>query len=824
MCSRLYVVSNKIISRSFGHPVFGRMVLVLMCLLFYGSAKAQSYFIFGRVTDNYTKLPVTGLHVFVNGRESESFTDLEGNFRVAHNPVKSLRFKGDIYRDLVVENPVNNGPFLDLVIKLTRTFEFETESNAEGITVMEKVFDRRFANNPVNKRPFRCNIYDKLVIYTDSLERARSLVNSTLQIFGKKHKLNPFKGDHNIFTLETSSRRLYKNALHRRETIAGLRASGIEEFSATAPLSRMQSFSVYDNYVIINSAQYISPLAGNPLIRYVFTVLDTAYTGTDTLYVVKFNPRKGHYVQTLKGYMHINTKGYAVQYIQAVPVSMNNLNERFTQTYTRYNGSDWFPAETQGEFTFDNFLNRHITITGRQKSYYSKVKFREKMNASDFSDVVLDFDSAAGARDSIYWSTNRFAPLSLRDSNTFAFYNMQGKLRNFGYIVNIGERLYEGQLNFNKIGIDLDRVLSFNYYENFRLGMGAHSNYLLNNRLRVGGYYGYGFRDKRNKYGFDAAYNLFPKYVFTPGFNYSNDLAEPGGQQFYAEKKMYGSELLRNYQFPRLDIAVREELFTTMQPFRNIHLKLGAAHTLKFPKYYYVFSGTPAHAYEFFELTAAARISIGERFARLRLDKISLGTSFPEVWLQFTKGQKNLFGGDFDYRKYEAKINWRFRILGTGQSGVQLVAGLANGTLPYLALFNGRGSYREASFVTFNAFETMRYNEFASDRYTYLFLTHNFLPIYIPGYPFQPYFTLMQNMGIGSISNPSAHALDKTMSVKSLEKGYAETGLFINDGYVFNFFGLKAGLGIGLFYRYGANRMPKTADNVITKFALTFSI
>ncbi|MES2387511.1 MAG: DUF5686 family protein [Bacteroidota bacterium] len=797
--------------------------LLFAALLAPGKLYAQSYYVKGNISDSFYRRPAGAIHIIINNGEAETISDMEGNFNIARSkPIVSLKFKNELYRELTIY-PADSTKSRPLRIKLSlrKLFDFPENTSPEAQALIKKVLERRAANNPLSKKPFSYYNYDKLVIYTDSLLRAKKMVNSVLRVFNN-HKLSPFEGDHNVFMLETSAKSRYLDELHRSELITALRVSGIDEFSASAPLNRLQSFSVYDNYLVINSSKYISPLAGNPFRRYSFTVSDTVNTPGDTLYIVKYAPLPGHYPDAVRGWLHISRQGWAVQYAEAVPVLKNKLNARFVQSYTRYNSTDWFPNETYGEFAIENFMGQGITIFGRQKSRYHKVSFREKMNRADFSDVVLDFDSISGARDSAYWQQNRMEPLTRRDSNTFAFYDMQGRLRNFGYMVNLGERLYQGQINFNHVGIDLNRVISFNLYENLRLGIGIHSNYLMNSRLRTGGYFGYGLNDERWKYGFDLGYNLLPKYALTPGIAYSNDLSEPGPVTFFSDKKMYGSESLRYLQLPRLDIAVCEEFNLTAKPVRNVNIRLAAIHTLKLPRYDYTYKDVNTGSFEFMEFRLAGRFSPGEQFARLAKDKISLGTKYPELWLQYTKAI-NALGGDYAYNKVEGKINYTFRILGTGNTGVQLSGGIVSGDVPYTNLFNGRGSYRgEASFVTFNSFETMRYNEFAFDRYAGLFLTHNFMPIYIPGYPFLPYFTLMHNTGLGSLRNAGLHS---NGIAKALKGPYFETGFFVNDAYVFNVFGLKSGVGIGFFTRYGENSLPGgLSKNYVLKFALTFSI
>jgi hypothetical protein len=106
-------------------------------------------------------------------------------------------------------------------------------------------------------------------------------------------------------------------------------------------------------------------------------------------------------------------------------------------------------------------------------------------------------------------------------------------------------------------------------------------------------------------------------------------------------------------------------------------------------------------------------------------------------------------------------------------------------------------------------------NEFTSDRYASLFLSHNFGTLLFRSKYFSPEPELVTNLGIGSLSHPENH-LDE--DVKSFEKGYFESGIVINKM-------VRLGvtdLGLGWFYRYGPYAMPTAKENMAWKIAFQF--
>ena len=115
----------------------------------------------------------------------------------------------------------------------------------------------------------------------------------------------------------------------------------------------------------------------------------------------------------------------------------------------------------------------------------------------------------------------------------------------------------------------------------------------------------------------------------------------------------------------------------------------------------------------------------------------------------------------------------------------------------------------------------MGYNEFLSDRYVALFYSHNLGDIYIRRLRKQPSLVISQNMGWGSLKRSERH---NRFDFKTMEKGYIESGAFLNNVLVLNGFGIHMGLGAGLFVRYGPYQFPTAKENLVFKIAVDFQL
>ena len=209
------------------------------------------------------------------------------------------------------------------------------------------------------------------------------------------------------------------------------------------------------------------------------------------------------------------------------------------------------------------------------------------------------------------------------------------------------------------------------------------------------------------------------------------------------------------------------------------------------------------------------RFAYGEKFMKNTRSILSLGTSYPIILFAATHGFNDILGGQFDYNRFDFKISHSFFTKYLGTTSYTFEAGLIDRDIPYVNLYNAKASYRSFTLYSPASFATMRMNEFTSDRYASLFLSHNFGTLLFRSKYFSPEPEIVTNLGIGSLSHPENH-LDE--DVKSFEKGYFESGIVINKM-------VRLGvtdLGLGWFYRYGPYAMPTAKENMAWKIAFQF--
>jgi hypothetical protein len=209
------------------------------------------------------------------------------------------------------------------------------------------------------------------------------------------------------------------------------------------------------------------------------------------------------------------------------------------------------------------------------------------------------------------------------------------------------------------------------------------------------------------------------------GYQYFDDLVEPGQPKFFREETISSAERLRKYQIPRFDIEVQHQATASVSLWPNLGFQ--AAYNFRFirPLYDYSFNAqgieglapTPLSSFTTNEAVLGFKWTIGERFIRLRRNLVSIGSKWPSLYVNYTYGLVNAAGQQTPYRRYDLKSQYQFKAPGWGSTGLSLLAGRIVGNVPYSLLWTGKPSYQDASAVITNSFETMRYNEFLADEY-----------------------------------------------------------------------------------------------------------
>jgi hypothetical protein len=817
---------------------------------------AQQYTIEGRINDKQTGAPLAFVNMIVTGNpQIGSTADIDGNFKISASfPITSLSFSYVGYKDQTISIHDTGHVIKHLVIKLEEaSFNLKEVTILPGVNpalrIIQRAIDNSDKNNPEKVRSFTYTSYNKMYATSDlkatadtlnsldSLKRSKASADTSKK---KKEGLSGILKKQYLFLTESIGKRKFLYPDHNHDEIIAQRTSGLKDSPFALLATQLQSFSFYKEYILILDGNYLNPISSAGIKRYNYIIEDTLYKDKDTVFVISFHPKKGKNFDGMKGVVYINTNGYALQNVLAQPIKEDNtISIHIQQKYDYINQKQWFPVQLNTDWVYNNIQLSDTTLESSNqvtnpddehnklkivtRSYIKDIVLDTVLRKRDFGRVEVEIANNASKQNDSVWNKYRIDTLSAKEKKTYAVIDSVGKATHLDRKIQWFEALATGKLRMGWADIDLDRILTFNGYENFRLGAGLHTNDEISKFVSVGGYGAYGFGDKAFKYGGDVGFLFNPYSHLKLDFAYKNDVVESGGVSFYNDAHLLSSESYHAYFVNNMDKIEQKQISLSFDALRYFQFNLFGDEQLRTATNNYEFgidgenSAVLFDQFNFTEVGLGLRFAYGEKFLKSPMGMISLGTNYPIVWANITHGFDGLLNGQYDYMKYDLKVSKVFHLPQLGSFAISALAGYVNGNVPYTLLYNGNACYEQYTLAVDNSFETMRLNEFLSDKYVNFFVSHDFESFLFRSGNFRPHLKLITHMGWGILDNAANHFYFPT-PIETMNKGYYESGIELNNLLKVNFMSL----GIGSYYRYGPYTLPTMSSNFAYKFTIAF--
>jgi len=783
--------------------IFFTYLLLGCCLLAVGQTKPTL------IVDFVTNEPIAFAHVQVDGKDY--FTDGVGKITLPKG--SKLLVKATDYN--AVEIPL---PLTDTIVGVVyKGFLSAVGNSQKSFFLIKDGFDKTNKKYPEQGNfSFSVNSYSKISLSSSDIVKLKEKLGIVMQLVNHPG-LPQVPYNHHIFLGELVGRWDYVDELNQKLLLLQSNSTGIDRSDLAGPSLQLNSFSVGKPFVLINGTQYINPLHERNFINYNYNISDSAIVKGEVIYQVKINPAKLSKRNYLKGYAWVNLKTGVFVQVDFTIAHHEENDERFILINKSSDSLNHiFPSYKR--------VTKKVKILGTQvyatqQSWFSP---RKPDSLFKFSEVVVDYDSSKLRNNKRLLNRARYSPLTETDLNTYNFYRKQVKMFRVNNTLNFAERLAYGKLNFGDVNLVLNKLIFINVFEGIRAGLGLESEPLFNKKVVLAGYAGFGLVDSKWKYGLSVGYKPNPAKPLEIKYTLEHDVREPAQHGFEFDKQMYNSEALRRLQLPEVDYYTQHQGKVSSKLGRYTYLSFATMYQNIRPNYYYRYlldNGNLIQNIQQLESKVSLRFSYGETFMKIDKLQFSMGTKYPELWLQYSTGLLNFNECNCAYNKIEAKVNFKREFYGGSSFGTQLLASMVNGNVPYPLLFNIKGSYAPSSAITYNSFETMRFQEFTANRFVALFTNYAFSPRYFKNLPSEPQLIIMHNMGIGALSQSNAH---KFVTLKSIEKGYTESGAFLNNIFKIHLGGGHLGIGLGLFFRYGSYSNNPRTPNTLTKFSISY--
>ena len=736
-----------------------RLLLILLILAFLGAQANAQFIVKGKVTDANTSDPVPFVNVGVKGRSSGTTTDFEGNYTL------SLKTIGD---SLSVS-------YLGYKVKVKATdktktvqiVDFQLEPSMQSLgevviragenpawPVLRKIILNKEKNDRKKLVAYEYDSYNRVELSLDKIsekmqqrklmKRIGEAVNEVKKSVGEDGKLVlP------VFVSETVSKFYFKDSPRKtKEIILNSRVKGIglaDESVLNELLgSSFQDFNFYRNWVRLVGKDFHSPIADGWRTTYEYYLADTTKIGLNVCYGVEFEP-KNKLDLAFTGKMWIDTASFAIAQIDVTVGKEANLNFvekiKINQEFEPVDSSSaWLPAATRllvdiGELK-KNTNGLLAKIYNRNQNFVVN-----KPRSSEFYEQIFERQEDASKPTEDFWQAKRPEPLTKSEQRVYQLIDSIKQVpivRTYTTLTRMALSAHVPISDIFEFG-PFPSVAAVNSVEGLRLQLGFRTRESFSKRLLMKGYVAHGSLDDRWKYGFDAQYTISRKPWVQLGIHTGYDVERLGVNASQLGANALSNQLFAVFarfgRFQRAFLQHDQSVSIAHEIMPGLTHNLSYGHRTFTPLFSFRYltqpilgDGSPqSREYNVDEIRYEMRFAKGEVLIRnnnRRPLRLRRATDWPVITFRYSGGIGGSPTRHFNYHRFNLQLDKSFRVGILGRANTELQVGFSPSTIPYPLLFNHQGNPSPIFIV--NAYNTMNFFEFTSDRFISTGIFHDF--------------------------------------------------------------------------------------------------
>ncbi len=785
-----------------------------LCLL--SKTQAQTYTIKGKVFNTENKEGLPFVPVLIKGTSSGAQTDFDGNFVIKTSQLgDSLiatyfgykRMVRKINPDLLIQEI--NMPMKNEGMALEEVTVKAGENPANRI--IRNVIDNKEKNNRDKLEAYEYESYNKVEFDLNRIPkemRERKLLKPIRFVFDNVDSTySDEKPSLPFFMIESLSDFYFKkNPKRKYEKIKASKITGIENTSISQIMGDMyQNINIYTNNVLVFNKQFASPISNDGFFYYKYYLEDSLFIDNNWCYHLRFKPKRSQEL-SFTGNIWIADTTWAVKRLEmSIPkdANINFINAvNITQEFTCAD-STWMLKKDRITIDFSP-EKKSIGFYGRKTTSYRNIQLNKKHEDGFYGQGdKIDVNDDATKKTEEFWQQNRHDTLNARELKIYKMIDTIQSLPVYKTWVDIFYMLVAGYAKVNNFEIGpYYNLVSYNRVEGTRLRFGGRTSRKFSRWYELNGYVAYGTLDQKWKYslGFRSFITKKPNRQLV-GVTFKSDYEILGqSTNGFSQDNLFAS-FFRVSPLTSLTRVDGTSAWYERQWFPGLVTRLTLAGTLYTPvgaaKYrYYKKDGAIADKENLrnTEVRVNVRFAYKEKFVGGDFDRVSLGTRWPVIQLNYAKSLQNAFGGEYDYQKVAVNLFDRVRITPIlGYTDYMLQAGKIWGQVAYplLELHGGNETYVYDDY----AYNMMRYYEFGSDQYVAAGVFHHFEGLLFNKVPLLKKLKWREVVSAkavwGSVDQKNRNVLIFPTTLRSLEqKPYVEASAGIEN--VFKVFRVDA--------------------------------
>lgn len=706
---------------------------------------AQTTIITGKIYDSLTQEPMPFVNIILVGTKVGAVSDVDGNYTITtdvHADSIKAQYIGYKPTTLPIKRGVRqtlNIPLATNSVGLDVVVIYPGENPA--ITLLKKVWAHKPDNNKEKLDCYQYEAYNKLEFDLNNISedfQNKKIMRPVKFIFDGIDSTNPTeKPQLPMFFSETVSDFFYrKDPKTKKEIIKGSKVSGIEDASISQFTGEMyQDVNIYENNIILFGKYFVSPISNQGQLFYKYYLIDSVALDGHWCYQIQFVPKREADL-LFDGNMWIADTSFAVKRLEMTISPNANLNYctafYVIQDYDNTSGS-WMLTQERVVADFQ-MTKKQMGVYGRKTTSYRNIVVNQPKDEDFYTRTEnLIVEPGAEKRDSAFWEAARHDTLSKKEQG---IYDMVDSVQNLPIYKTWQDVVIVAYSGYKIVGPmeygPWYKTVSKNQIEGWRFRIGGRTSNSFSKWVEASGYIAYGLKDKQFKYNFGFKSFITKKPRQLIGINYKNDYEILGNSNNAFTSDNALASLFRTNPLNNMTRVEQYELWYERDWWTGFNMRLSILNRNMYPlndtTYYRI---DPANGdYEFkpgihsAEIRANFRFAWDEKYVEGVFSRVSMGTKFPIVQVQYVAGLKGVFNSDYSYQRVSINIDDRIRINPIGYTNYILEAGKIWGTLPYplMVLHPGNETY----VYDWASFNTMNYYEFASDQYAMATVIHHF--------------------------------------------------------------------------------------------------
>ena len=663
---------------------------------------------------------------------------------------------------------------LDEVVIVTGKQSKKAEENP-AIAILKKIWEHKRKNGLNQFKQYEYDKYEKVEFDLNTIDSA--LIKSKLfrgmefvfeevdtsRVTGKTYLP--------IFINEAVSRVYGDNVLDKeKEDLKGNKNSGFSNNQVIIDFvdDLYSDYNIYDNYLKFFDKSFVSPISKTGINTYNYVLSDSSFIDNKWCYNIIYYPRRKNEL-TFKGDFWVADTTYAIKEINLQASKSANINwvkEIYIEQEFEVLNDSLFLIK-RDYFMSDFALNKKEKsrgIYGKRTTLYDNYEFDKPKNEKFYSEEVYNYNEDVYNRDDSFWEENRLESLNKDEKGVYKMLDTLKTVKKFKRLYNIGSVLASGYIEFPSINFDYGPIFStfgYNEVEGVRVRTGGRTYFGPNDLWRLEGFLAYGFRDDKFKYGISGKWLVDKKNRIILSGGNRRDVEQIGASLTNSTdvlgRSFASSAVVGTSPNDKLSSINLTTLSLEIEPVKNLVFRLGA-------NYRTLESASETFSLDYFDEESPTGISSEIRqyestlsvsyFPKRKMtgfgvERRNANDNYASLFAQLSKGDRTVFGSDFDYTKLQFSYIQPWQVGGFGRLTTTIEAGKTFGEVPLglLSVVPGNQSY----FSIYNTFSQLDFYEFVTDTYSSLHLEHNFNGRLFSRIPFLKKYNLRAIVGVRGV-------------------------------------------------------------------------